>query len=481
MHEDLFKELEETIQNGIPDNIVDAAPRGNAKSTLVSFALVLWCALYRKKHYIIIVSDTASQADDFLINIKTELEENEYILSDFGRQEGHVWTNSDIVTVGDVRVQALGTGKRIRGRRYKQWRPDLIICDDLENDENVASPEQRKKDESWFLRALSKAGDERTDKVVIGTILHYDSLLAKLLKNPIYVAKIYKSVISWSKSPKWFEWEKIVTNLEDVDRLEHARAFYEANKEEMLQDTKVLWPEKEDYYSLMLQRVAEGPAAFSSEKQNEPLSEQDMWFHPDWFQYYDDNDIAGKDLYVVSYIDPSMGKIKGDFYAICTIGMDSNYIIYVLDFEMGRVHPDTIITSALAKHEFWEFRKLGVEEVQFQEYFKDNMKKKAAEEGVSINIVGVKQHSDKLLRIESLQPDIRNGRIKFRRSQRDLIEQLIQFPSAAHDDGPDALEGAKRLLGKRSGVADFYKEKANEANRSDITTIINNPNLQRIG
>ena len=95
-------------------------------------------------------------------------------------------------------VEAIGSGKKIRGRKHRNWRPDLLVLDDIENDENVRTPEQRKKLESWFLKAVSKAGDDYTDIIYIGTLLHYDSLLAKTLNNPGYKAIKYKAVISFS-------------------------------------------------------------------------------------------------------------------------------------------------------------------------------------------------------------------------------------------------------------------------------------------
>lgn len=482
-HEELFERLQEQILNGKADSEVDAAPRGNAKSTIISFALPLWCALYEHKHYIIVASDTADQANDFLTNIKNELEDNDLIVEDFGDQVGLIWTNSNIILQSGVRIQAFGAGKKIRGRRYRQYRPDLIIGDDLENDENVASAEQRKKMEAWYFKALSKAGDERTDKIVIGTIMHYDSLLSKLLQNPTYKAKKYQAVIEWSKSNKWAEWERIITNLENPNRLQDAEAYFLANKEEMTEGTRVLWPEKESYYDLMVQRVADGPSAFSSEKQNEPLSDEDRRFLPEWIQYYEDEDIKGKKLYIAGTCDPSMGKAGGDYSAIITGGMDSNSQVYILDADLQKRHPDIIISDVLAKHEYYQYKAFGVEENQFQEYFKDAMQRKIDEEkrGKGLIIKGIRSHSDKILRIQSLQPDIRNGRIKFKKSQQRLIDQLLNFPTAEHDDGPDALEILMSILGKKSGFEEYFESQANEATKSTINTLFANTTRQRLG
>lgn len=486
MHEEMFLQIQEAINNNTPDDIVDAAPRGNAKSTLVSLALPIWSSVYKKKRYILLISDTSSQSSDFLGNIKSEFEENALLRDDFGDQVGKiVWTNSDIILRNDVRIQALGSGKKVRGRRYKQYRPDLIIGDDLENDENVASPDQRVKDHTWFTKALSKAGDERTDKIIIGTILHYDSLLAKLLKNPIYQTKKYQSVINWSASPLWDEWEKLITNLEDPGRVETAKAFFKEHSKEMLEGTKVLWPQKENYYSLMLQRIADGPAAFSSEKQNEPLSDDERRFQPEWIQYFEMEEIIGQNLHTVLMIDPSMGKknLSADYSAIVVVALSPNGTIYVLAASIEKRHPDLITKDAIDLALRFDVKQIGIEQVAFQELYKDDFVKEMALQEISIPVKGVKQVSDKILRIQSLQPDIKNGRVKFRRDQQKLIDQLVNFPSADHDDGPDALEGAIGLLGRRSAVADYYKAQADEItqNNQGLQSFINNPALTRIG
>lgn len=472
MHEDFFTDLQEIVENGKADSLVRAAPRGNAKSTIASFALVLWVSVYQKKHFVLITSDTMDQAQDFLSHYRNELEDNDRIKEDFGDLVGsETWNQTDTITSLDVRVQALGAGKKVRGRRHKQWRPDLIICDDLENDENIASLDQRQKMETWFNKALSNAGDSYTDKIVVGTIMHTDSLLSKVLRNPLYDSKTYKAVISWSASSLWDQWEGIITELENPRRILDAKTFFENNKEEMLKGTQVQWPEKETYYDLMVHRVAIGPSAFSSEKQNEPLSAEDQRFLPEWFRYFDDSEIAGQKLIILGFCDPSLGKKTGDYSAIITAGVNRNGVIYILDADIMRRRPDIIISDVLLKHDTYKYSKFGVEENQFQEFFKDELVKKANESKRELSILGVRQHSDKILRIESLQPGIKNGRIRFRRDQQTLINQLLNFPLADHDDGPDALEGVVSLVSTKSAVAQYYEEAANEKQSTDTVSI----------
>lgn len=136
--------------------------------------------------------DSSEQAEGFLDNIRVEFEENTAILEDFGSLAGSVWRSNVLVTKTNIKIEAIGSGKKIRGRKHRNWRPDLIILDDVENDENVRTPEQRKKLKDWFDKAVSKSGDDYTDIVYIGTLLHYDSLLAKTLTNPAYRSIKYK-------------------------------------------------------------------------------------------------------------------------------------------------------------------------------------------------------------------------------------------------------------------------------------------------
>ena len=183
-----------------------AAPRGHAKSTVMSLKNVLHAALYGYKKYILLISDTESQASGFLDAVKNELEYNEAILRDFGEQAGKTWKTSSILLKNGCRVDALGSGQKLRGRRHYERRPDLILCDDIENDEGVRTAEQRQKTADWFWKAVCKSGDRCTDLVFIGTILHHDSLLAGLLENPGFQSRKYRAVLSEPSSPLWEEW-----------------------------------------------------------------------------------------------------------------------------------------------------------------------------------------------------------------------------------------------------------------------------------
>ncbi|MBX6644856.1 hypothetical protein ISF11_32690, partial [Pseudomonas aeruginosa] len=143
LHDYLYKRLPELVDHPDGQHEAIAAPRGNAKSTLVSQIFVIWCVLTGRKHYPLIIMDAFEQAATMLEAIKAELEFNPRLATDFpqGAGKGRVWQVGTIVTANDAKVQVFGSGKRMRGLRHGPHRPDLVIGDDLENDENVRSPE----------------------------------------------------------------------------------------------------------------------------------------------------------------------------------------------------------------------------------------------------------------------------------------------------------------------------------------------------
>lgn len=444
---------------------VVAAPRGHAKSTNFTFKDSLHAILYAYKHYILILSDSSEQAEGFLDDIKTELEDNANIIMDFGSLKGDkAWRTGVILTKTDIKAEAIGSGKKVRGRRHRNWRPDLIVLDDIENDENVNTPEQRRKLKNWFDKAVSKAGDTYTDIMYIGTILHYDSLLNNVLQNPRYKTKKYRAVISEAVNTKlWDEWESIYTNLFNENHEEDARTFYEAHEEEMLLGAEVLWEEKLSYYDLMEIKVSEGTASFNSELQNDPIDPESATFNPEWFDYYEPElmDFSSPEFVFVGANDPSLGKNKkSDTSSIINLALSTKTgYMYVVDASVEKRKPDVIIEDVFEMNRRLKrdckkgFYKFGVEVVQFQYFFKEVMAAKSAEEGEYIPIEEIQSTVNKVLRIESLQPVIKNKYLKFNREHKTLLKQLQEFPMGKNDDAPDGLQMAVQLAQTVKAVA----------------------------
>jgi len=464
-HHELYECFSGCILEDQGHRVAIAAPRESAKSTIATLFLPLWCICYperARKRFILIVSDTAAQAQRHIADIKAELEGNELLKEAFGEcfGPGRTWKQGEIISRSGVRVTARGTGGNIRGLRHGPYRPDLLIGDDLENDENSQTPEQRDKITNWFFKAFSKAGGKNADIIVIGTILHMDSLLSRLLENPAYFGRKYRGIIRWSQSTRlWEEWEGTYTDrsLGENERQQRADRFFEKHKARMTAGTEVIWPEHRSYYDLMKLRVAEGPASFDSEIQNEPVNPQDCLFQPEWFRWFEEDELEVEKLVTVAAVDPSLGGASAhhDPSAIVCLGLDGSGYLYVLDADIQKRAPDEIIEDTLELYMRRRTTIIGVETVQFQEFFKDRLAAVARERGIYPPVRGIKSTRDKKLRIQRLQPLVKNGTLRFARRQKTLLDQLRFFPLADHDDGPDALEMAVQMVEHLTGPRDF--------------------------
>lgn len=300
--------------------------------------------------------------------------------------------------------------------------------------------------------------------VVIGTILHYDSLLARLTDpegSPGWQSRRYKAVIRWAeRGDLWEGWARIYDGQEEYQGArgpEAALAFYKANEAEMLRGTEVLWPEHEGYYDLMVQRERDGRFSFDAEKQNEPVNPAECLFREEYVHYWEDDYRTEHELLaalrgrcrLLGGCDPSLGR-KGqtsDFTAIITLAVDMKEgIFYVLDAEIARLTPDETIEAVIRLGRYRPYVAFGFEANQFQEFLGTTLLRRAAQQGVRLPVIPVTHTNDKVGRIQSLQPSVKNGIIKFSRRHHELLEQLKYFPKAAHDDGPDALELAMRMV-----------------------------------
>ena len=425
-------------------HIALAAPRGEAKSTFISLFFVLWCVLTARKRYILIIADALEQAAILLEAVKAELDGNPRLAMDFPAEagRGRVWNVGTILTAQNVKLQALGAGKRMRGLRHGPHRPDLVILDDLENDENVAKPEQRDKLQDWLQKTVLNLGaaDGSMDVVYVGTILHYDSVLARTLDKPTWQAKRFRSIVQWpERLDLWDKWEAIL----HADGPVVARAFYEIHREDMERGAVVSWPAGRPLYQLMSKR-ADSHAAFDSEQQNDPLSGDDAPFASCITFWVD----RSRDWLLFGAVDPSLGKLGAgrDPSAILVGGLlRDTMTLDVVEASIRKRHPDRIIEDVIALHSAYHCLVWGVEAVQFQAFFADVLAQRAAARGLAFPVRPIINSTDKQLRIETLQPYFTQGRIRLHTSQQTLIDQLRHFPKADHDDGPDALEMLWRL------------------------------------
>ena len=447
-----------------------AAPRSNSKSTIMSTIFPLWCIAYNKKKFIVIVSDTVGQAIDFLSDIKREIDHNALLQRDFPHiiGKGPTWKQDEIITSNGTKLLALGTGSKIRGRKFGVYRPDLICGDDLENSEMVRSEVERTAIRyDWLNKDLLHVHGEKgtfTDILIVGTILGKEALLPALLdptEYPDWSSKKFKAVLKFSNSGLWDDWEEVYKNRFDEERINTARVFFEEHKEEMLEGTEVLWPEGDPYYDLMVEKISD-PSAFESEKQNNPIDSFKILvplkklrmenFNQDWIHKI----LKNRNNPTYGALDPSLGKKnkKGDYSCIVTLIQDikTGYIL-VLSMNLRRRSVESQIKAILQFHEEYRYKLFAVETNAFQLVVADTLRKYSRESGILVPVKDIIVSTDKKMRLEKHIPILTDGTVVFNKQKFDKeimyaksIEQLTTFIGDGKDKHDDAVDAISMCL-----------------------------------
>jgi len=403
------------------DKIAIAAPREHAKSTIFSLIYPLWCLLTGRASYIVIISDTITQAKEFVGAIAEELETNEKIKEDFGDIAGYIpqgardkekWTTEQINTTTGVRVQAAGIKSKLRGMKKGAQRPDLIILDDVENDENVVSSDQREKVSNVFTKSILNLG--KTAKVfVIGTILHHDSLLLNLIEYPKF---------------GWYT------------------KIYRAIKE----DGSALAPELWTLEDLEAKRLEIGSLPFAQEFENNPIDPETQIFKP--VRFYSGNDLDLRMLKMFLHVDlAAEEKQSSDYNAMVSIGkhVQTNDIYVVDPRRLKTSDPYLVIKTLIELNKIYNYIKITIEQNNFQRYFQKIVKRELAADGrfpgEKLPLVGVNTVKDKVTRALTTTPYVENGRVIFNASHQDFMAELQQFPKGKHDDMVDSFIGGVGL------------------------------------
>jgi predicted phage terminase large subunit-like protein len=468
----IHKELCQTLH--IVSNVnrtyrhVQSMPRGHAKTLWLSNIFPTHQTVFRKRRYILVVSETETMSRKFVEFISEALKHNEKLRNDFGSllstgEKGARKNLKDNVeafeTFNGVYVQSASVQKQLRGARYKQFRPDLVICDDLESSKNTNTAELRQKNLDFFNKTLIPIGTpENTAFLYMGTCVHRRGLLQEIIERADFKAKNYSAIVQEPSDSQelWNEFEEIYRDQENPNRLEDAIEFYELHAAEMDADVKTLWQDRFPYHKLMMEKVNIGNKAFASEFLNKPVDDEDAIFKESMFQFFDDRDLLDvhgrmMPLELYGFWDLSVGKNqKADYNAIITIGKDRRTgILYVLDAWAKKVPMHEAKNIALQKIGEYQHFTFGVETISAQFEMYRQLQSDVTKRGYyHTRIKSVNPRGKKEVRIGQLEPLFESGVIRIKKNQRLLIQQLIEFQNGAdHDDLPDALASCVEMAG----------------------------------
>jgi predicted phage terminase large subunit-like protein len=290
-------------------------------------------------------------------------------------------------------------------------RPDLIICDDIEKDALVERASNRAKLEHWLRKAVLPALAPRGRLVLLGSILHHDSLLAKMRDRKLFPGWDYR--------------------------------VYRAVEPELRADgswvLNALWPARWPLERLEQERERIGSIAFEQEYMANPVDTSLRVFTPEMLKRYEEGELAGRDLATLVAVDPATGSEGGDFFAVWVGSVDLNDgTIFTRELLLERIDFRAQVRRIREVCERWQPLKVGIESNAYQKSLLHSVEEMGRAYRLYVPLVEIRSVTRKELRIEAVAPLFESGVFRLPVQLDPEAElQFLQFPRAAHDDGPD--------------------------------------------
>ena len=430
-----------------------AAPRGHAKSTAVTLCYGLAALLFRERKFMLMVSDTEAQASMFLGSLKQELQDNDELIDLFGikrDEKGFVKfikdSETDIIVEFEdghkFRVIAKGAEQKLRGLNWNGTRPDLIIGDDIENDELVMNKDRREKMRRWFYSALLPALSPQGIVRIVGTILHMDSLLERLMPENQLLTKDKRSYLVEEPlrtyTTRRLPWKSMRYRAHDAT-FEH-----------------ILWKARFDaqfFKDKYLDYSAQGlPDAYSQEYLNIPIDESTAYFKKTDFLALNDEERKARLNYYITVDLAISDKERADYSVFLVAGIDENKRIQVRNVIRDRLDGREIVDTILALQTTYEPIAIGIEDMQVSKSIGPFLYEEMINRNVYPTIVNMKHMGqDKLTRARSIQARMRAGGVKFDKDSDwypTFEDECSRFPRDKNDDQVDAFAYLGLLLDK---------------------------------
>lgn len=417
---DFHKEIYSMLP--LEQRIVLAAPRGFAKSTIVSKIYPLWLALFKKRSDICIISASETLATEHLRYIKQEITSNEGILHFWGNLVStEKWTENHIIVEHPdgtkINIRAKGAGGQIRG-----FRPDCVILDDIETDESVESEEQRKKLKNWLFKACLNTLLPGGQLLVIGTVIHPLSVLADLLDTPN----------GWVK-------KKYTAYVDGIKEKGHE-----------------LWAEARPFEWLQEREREIGSWAFASEYMNDPKTDETAPIKEEHIKYWEE---LPTNLSVSIAVDPAYSEeTKADYKVAVVVGIDQNHNRYLIEYLRTHAPSGEFIDGIINLYLRYknQITGIGVPSSGTEREFYRSVLNKASDRKIYPPFVELKNtfrsstggtvRAKKGRIIAALQPLFEQGKYYIHANHFEAREELLTIGSSRWDDLVDALAYAEQIV-----------------------------------
>lgn len=428
-HWEMFDDLDK-LTTGQYKELLWVMFRESAK-TATTKAYITWVIAFGKKHYINVDSYDKDNAEGILFDVAVELQMNKALLADFGNLYNEDRSNlektkkrvTDFITSNKIRVEAHSTQEPVRGRTYGQYRPDLLILDDIETKATVrsqAAMEQVRNHIKEFYGGL--APDHKV--IYLGNYITEYGVIHDLLKRAetdptmkalnIPVAYEEGGAITWSSKYAWTDAEaKELNATREQDR---PIVSLESKKRQM----------GEDFYAEMM---------------NQPVDYSNAEFKREWFRYESMQNIEKLITSCFITIDTAISqKDRADFTGICITWIDTEGKRYVKVYRL-KLNSSELIDHLFYLNLAYRPEKIGVEEGAHSLAIKPFIDEEMRKRGEYFFIEPLKHGGvKKEMRIRGLIPLYTSGSIYHIEGDNTSFEgELLRFPNGKNDDQIDAI------------------------------------------
>ncbi|MHB8742572.1 MAG: phage terminase large subunit family protein [Sulfuricaulis sp.] len=417
-------------------------PAQHGKTTLVSTLLPIWAMCKDPNIQMAVIAKNEQEATSIVLSIQSELCSNPGLMEDFGNfkpmpDEDKPWALQKMSiaqrrsNAKEPTIAAFGSGSRgVLGHRT-HW----TICDDVINEKNSATPEQRAKIKEWFMQSVRTMNLPQDDcrTTVVGTL---------------------------------FDPADLYSDLVDLINPETGDPIWVVQREDAIVDEerkKPLWPAQWPWRLLMELKAEMGTIDFNKRLRNIAVDKSRMVFKEEYVRggYYNKQQYPGcldKKL-TVGWWDPSMKRVSGfdpaigggrqaKFCAHVTLGLGAcdkhEKCVWVIDVVRDQMTLPQQCDLILAMHEKYELNRSMVEANSYQVGLYQELKRRMDEAGVAWNIephyTTRTNKPDPELGVQAMSPWFENGWVHIpwanpesQRRMRQFVDELIQYPGKTTD------------------------------------------------
>ncbi|MBQ3399581.1 MAG: phage terminase large subunit [Synergistaceae bacterium] len=422
------EEWSKILLNGAKNFAVEAF-RESAKTQIVIRANLLHALTYPRegRSYLVVICATQRTASKKLLEVSREYLNNTEMhgLMKEVRENSGLAFEVSYHTGQSVRIEAYGKGAAVRGLSWGAKRPDLVIIDDPQDEEDARSETVTASDWDWFLSDVYFLG-QASRIFIIGNNLGERCIMECIMRN--------------------------------AERLNFAVAKIPI----LTKDGKSAWPEK--WPLSAIEKDRDGYAALGKmdiwyrNKMCECISPASQKFKREYFRYYEVTPSLSE-LNVYTTVDLAISeKVNADYSAIVTVGVNSAGHWFILDVEYGRYDPTTTMDAVFSAVQKWRPLTVGIEAVAYQSALLHFLEKEMPQRGIFFRVTPLKAEKKKELRIDTLQPRFAVGSVWMKTGAvwlSELENELLAYPHGAKDDVIDALAYVEQMSAQPFAMRGF--------------------------